>query len=70
MKLDKDTIKKDFSRKLITMFSEDIQEASNLHKYLAFASLIKEYCAENWMMSNKAYTKDEKKQVYYFSMEF
>ncbi|EDS78585.1 glycogen/starch/alpha-glucan phosphorylase [Clostridium massiliodielmoense] len=70
MKLSKETIKKDFVKKLITMFSEDIDEASTHHKYLAFGSLIKDYCAENWMKTNKRYIKEGEKQVYYFSMEF
>lgn len=70
MALDKETIKRDFEKKIINMFSEDVKEASILHKYLAFGSLIKEYCAENWMKTNKQYVKDEEKQVYYFSMEF
>ena len=70
MKLSKETIKKDFVKKLITMFSEDIEEASTHHKYLAFGSLIKDYCAENWMKTNKRYIKEGEKQVYYFSMEF
>lgn len=70
MKLNKEAIKKDFCKKLIMMFSEEVEEASTLHKYLAFGSLIKDYCAENWLKSNKRYIKDGEKQVYYFSMEF
>ncbi|KEH95705.1 glycogen/starch/alpha-glucan phosphorylase [Clostridium novyi] len=70
MKLSKETIKKDFVKKLITMFSEDIEEASKHHKYLALGSLIKDYCAENWMKTNKRYIREGEKQVYYFSMEF
>lgn len=70
MNLNSETIKKDFRRKLIHMFSEDIDGASTLHKYLAFGSLIKEYCAENWLKTNKQYREGGRKQVYYFSMEF
>lgn len=70
MKLNKEAIKKDFSKKLISMFSEELEEASILHKYLAFGSLIKEYCSENWMKTNKRYIKNGEKEVYYFSMEF
>jgi starch phosphorylase len=70
MILNKDIIKRDFEKKLITMFSEEVHDASILHKYLAFGSLIKEYCAENWMKTNKQYMRAGEKQVYYFSMEF
>ncbi|MCY6957496.1 glycogen/starch/alpha-glucan phosphorylase [Clostridium brassicae] len=70
MTLNKEAIKKDFNKKLMHMFSEDVEDASNFHKYLAFSSLIKEYCSENWFKSNKQYRKNAEKQVYYFSMEF
>src|SRR3712207_8399510 len=46
-----------------SMFSEDIEEASKHHKYLAFGSLIKDYCAENWMKTNKRYIREGEKQV-------
>ncbi len=64
------TIKNDFIKKLTTLYAEDINEASDLHKYLALGSLIRDYCSENWKKSNKRYTEEKSKQVYYFSMEF
>ncbi|WP_125153546.1 glycogen/starch/alpha-glucan phosphorylase [Clostridium rectalis] len=70
MFLNKEMLKNDFKRKLIVMFSEDIQEASPIHQYVAFSSLIKDYLSENQMKTNKKYAKDKVKQVYYFSMEF
>lgn len=70
MEIDKKTIKKDFIMELTTLYSEDIEDASDLHKYFALASLIKRYISLNWMKSNKKYKNTEVKQVYYFSMEF
>lgn len=70
MRLDKHTFINDFTKKLMTMFAEDVKDASSLHKYLALGSLIKEYASERWMKTNKQYTEDENKQVYYFSLEF
>ena len=69
MFLNKEIFKNDFKRKLITMYSEDAEEASLLHKYEAFSGLIKDYLSENQMETNKRY-KDKVKQEYYFSMEF
>lgn len=68
--ISKKTIKDDFVKKLTTLYAEDISEASNLHQYLALGSLIRDYCSENWKESNKKYTEEKSKQVYYFSMEF
>lgn len=70
MRLDKRTFINDFTKKLMTMFAEDVKDASPLHKYLALGSLIKEYASERWMKTNKQYTEEKDKQVYYFSLEF
>ena len=70
MNIDKDTFKKDFKRKLMTMFAEEVSDSSNLHKYFALGGLLKDYVAECWMRTNKQYREDGEKQIYYFSMEF
>ncbi|MCX7903374.1 MAG: glycogen/starch/alpha-glucan phosphorylase [Caloramator sp.] len=70
MKLDKKRFKEDYQRKIITLFAEDIKDASKLHKFIALGELIKEYSFEAWFKTNKDYIKGDRKQVYYFSMEF
>lgn len=70
MVLDKNVLKRDFTKKLTNMFAEEIKDSSKLHQYLALGNLIKEYCSANWLRSNKKYTEQNKKQVYYFSLEF
>ena len=62
--------KKEFTKKLMYMFAEDVSEASPLHKYFALATLVKEYASEKWLETNKQYTNRNVKQVYYFSLEF
>ena len=52
------------------MYAEDIEECSPSHKYFALASLIRDYTSENWLNTNKKYTNNKEKQIYYFSMEF
>lgn len=68
--MDKENIKRDFQKKLMTMFAEEVEDASILHKYFALGGLLKEYSAEKWMKTTKQYTEKMEKQVYYFSMEF
>lgn len=70
MQIDKETLKKDFKRKLTALYAENISSASTFHKYYAISSLVKDYSSEKWMNSNYKYSNKEKKQVYYFSMEF
>ncbi|MDP4145711.1 MAG: glycogen/starch/alpha-glucan phosphorylase [Bacillota bacterium] len=70
MILNKETFKSDFKKKLMNLYAVDVKEASKLHKYFALGALVKEYASEKWMNTNKQYSKDEEKQVYYFSMEF
>lgn len=66
----KEVFKSEFKRKLLNLYTEDIEEASSIHKYYALASIIREYTSENWHKTNKQYLKDENKQVYYMSLEF
>lgn len=70
MEISKETLKSDFKKKLTTLYAENIENSSNSHKYYALASLVKDYSSEKWMNSNSYYSKEKKKQVYYFSMEF
>lgn len=70
MNLDKENFKTDYKKKLMSLFAEDINDASPLHKYFALGSLIKEYCSDKWMRTNKQYTENNEKQIYYFSLEF
>lgn len=68
--LDKERVKTDFKKKLMNLYAEDVESSSKLHKYLALGSLVKEYASEKWMNTNSQYSKENTKQVYYFSMEF
>ncbi|PRR80137.1 Glycogen phosphorylase [Clostridium liquoris] len=70
MFIDKEAFKNDFKKKIINMYAEDIEECSPSHKYFALASLIRDYTSENWLNTNKKYTNNKEKQIYYFSMEF
>ena len=54
----------------MTSFSETVEDAPELHKYIALGRLVKEYMSENWYYTNKLYNDKKAKRVYYFSMEF
>ncbi|GAA0177650.1 glycogen/starch/alpha-glucan phosphorylase [Clostridium sediminicola] len=70
MKFNKNNFKNDFTRKIVNMYAVELKDASNIQKYMALGSLIKDYSAENWVKTNKKYKEEGHKQVYYFSMEF
>lgn len=70
MRLTKKQFKEDFIKKLISKHGKNIKESTIWEKYSAFGSLIRDYIAENWVKTNEKYIDKEKKQVYYFSMEF
>ncbi|SHK44805.1 glycogen/starch/alpha-glucan phosphorylase [Tepidibacter formicigenes] len=70
MTLTKNQFKEDFIKKLISKRGKSIKDATLWDKYSAFGSLIRDYIAENWVKTNEKYISNEKKQVYYFSMEF
>jgi len=63
-------IKRDIRKKLAVMFSEDVETASSMHKYLALASLVDDYCSQNKLHTRRLYRKENVKRVFYFSMEF
>lgn len=70
MNINKEVFKNEFTIKLRNMFTEDVSDASNLHKYITLGSLVKEYCSQNWLDTSNQYTDNKEKQIYYFSMEF
>ncbi len=70
MILDKETFKQNFKDKLMLMFREEVSEASELDKYIAFGTLVTEYMSKDWYNTQKKNSKENKKQVYYFSLEF
>lgn len=70
MLLDKEKFKRDFKRKLTSLYAEDIEDSSKLHQYFALGGLLKEYASDNWVATNREYMGKKTKQVYYFSLEF
>ncbi|AQM60545.1 glycogen/starch/alpha-glucan phosphorylase [Clostridium baratii] len=70
MPITKETFKKDFEEKFINMYAKNLDEGSNLEKYEALGTLVREYATRNWIKTKNDYRNFKEKQVYYFSMEF
>ena len=70
MKLDKETFKKDFKAKMLSLYAQNAENASPLQVYTVLGHLTKDYIARKWADTNNRYTRHEEKQVYYFSIEF
>ena len=70
MFIQKEEFKELFLTKLQTMFGKGIEDASDNNKYVALSSILRDLISKHWLATNKQYTKNHDKQVYYFSMEF
>ncbi|MDF2546400.1 MAG: glycogen phosphorylase [Anaerosolibacter sp.] len=68
--MNKGLFKQLFLEKFETMHGQTIEEASPMDIYMTLGTMIRDYMSRKWIATNKAYVDQEKKQVYYFSMEF
>lgn len=68
--VNKETLKEDYIQKFTELHGKDLSESTELNRYEALASLIRDYITKNWIRTNKSYNNNGDKQVYYFSMEF
>jgi starch phosphorylase len=70
MLYDKELFKKLFTHKVHAMWGRELSELTKVEKYQTFASVVRDYISENWIKTNRAYMKNQEKQIYYFSIEF
>jgi starch phosphorylase len=70
MEIRKETFKGEFLEKIMNMHVKNLDETSDFERYQALSSLIRDYISEKWIVSKKRYQHEEKKQVYYLSIEF
>ncbi|MCK5779564.1 MAG: glycogen/starch/alpha-glucan family phosphorylase [Psychrilyobacter sp.] len=70
MKTTKDKILLDMKSIALTMFTKDFIDLERDEQYKVFATVIKNYISEYWLKKNKEVKNSDKKQVYYFSLEF
>lgn len=60
----------DFKQEVTEMYTVDFSEANKNQLYQALAALIRNYFASDRQQTRSKYRTEERKQVYYFSIEF
>ena len=64
----KNQFKEDYIKKLSNKSAKSLDSTSDLDKYNALSSLIREYMTKKWIETNQRYNSRNVKQVYYFSI--
>ena len=67
---DKEKFKKELESNVRMLFRRKLEEATPQQIYQAVAYCVKDDIIDNWIETHKAYEKQDKKMVYYMSMEF
>jgi starch phosphorylase len=67
---DKEKFKKELESNVRMLFRRKLEEATPQQIYQAVAYSVKDDIIDNWIETHKAYEKQDKKMVYYMSMEF
>ena len=67
---DKEKFKKELESNVRMLFRGNLDEATTQQIYQAVAYSVKDDIIDNWIETHKAYEKQDKKMVYYMSMEF
>ena len=67
---DKEKFKKELESNVRMLFRRNLDEATTQQVYQAVAYSVKDDIIDNWIETHKAYEKQDKKMVYYMSMEF
>ncbi|OAB43343.1 glycogen/starch/alpha-glucan phosphorylase [Paenibacillus glacialis] len=66
----KEAFKLLFQENLVSKLGKPLKEAQKADIYTILSSMIREYVGKNWADTNQNFQFHQKKQVYYFSMEF
>ena len=67
---DKEKFKKELESNVRMLFRRKLEEGTPQQIYQAVAYSVKDDIIDNWIETHKAYEKQDKKMVYYMSMEF
>ena len=67
---DKEKFKKELESNVRMLFRRKLEEATPQQIYQTVAYSVKDDIIDNWIETHKAYEKQDKKMVYYMSMEF
>ena len=70
MEFNKNKFKKEVVENVKSLYRKDLDEATNEQIYQGVAYAVKNLMIDDWIKSQKEYKKQNKKTVYYLSMEF
>ncbi|MEY8443136.1 glycogen/starch/alpha-glucan phosphorylase [Lactococcus ileimucosae] len=70
MKLSKTQFRRDFEQSLTSEFATDVAKAGITETFAALSSVVKQYYTQIWQGDNQYKDRSQKKQTYYFSIEF
>ena len=68
--INKESFKKEYSKRFLELTGKRIEEGTKEQKYYVLGSLIRGYVMNDWLNTQSRYKKNNKKEIYYFSMEF
>ena len=66
----KSEFKREFNRRLIESYGCTVDQTHPTEKYMTLGAMVRDYASINWKDTKVAVDYENKKQVYYFSMEF
>ncbi len=66
----KDRFKNSFLKRLESMCGKGFEEATKRDQYHTLGNMVREYISSKWIETNELYRSENKKQVYYLSIEF
>ncbi|MFT4146214.1 MAG: glycogen/starch/alpha-glucan phosphorylase [Mobilitalea sp.] len=62
--------KKEYMQKFQDIFAFSMEDSTPLQQYIALGEWLRAHYGPKWRETNKRYASGEKKQIYYFSIEF
>lgn len=68
--INKESFKKEYSKRFLELTGKRIEDGTKEQKYYVLGSLIRGYVMNDWLNTQSRYKKNNKKEIYYFSMEF
>ncbi|MBZ5751604.1 MULTISPECIES: glycogen/starch/alpha-glucan phosphorylase [Metabacillus] len=66
----KERFKKGYLKKLESLCGKGIEESTIRDQYHTLGNMVREYISTKWIETNELYRSENKKQVYYLSIEF
>lgn len=70
MNLTKEQFKQDFEAKLVADYASTVEKAGGQERFVTLARVVRNYYSQIWAKDNRYKDQTQKKQAYYFSIEF